>query len=582
MDGQFQINRSVREVCIFARQNVAKDPPFSNVDLISCRNLLIYLGPVLQKRVIPTLHYALRPGGYLMLGGAESLGDFAEYFASVDKKSKIFQKKRSAGRPIISFSDFGVRRGLGSKVAREPQSFSTVEKEADRLLFNRFVPASIVINEDMEIVQFRGKTGAYLEPATGQPTFNLVKMAREGLLVDLRAALTKAKKEKALVRKEGVYIRSNGGLREVILEVIPVRQPGLERFYVVTFQDGPTAVAAKDSKSAKKAPNVRDVTSKENQRLKGEQEQLRSQLQTLIEDHETMSEEFKAANEEIMSANEELQSTNEELETAKEELQSSNEELTTLNEELHNRNAELSVANSDLLNLFDNVNIPVVIVGTDLHIRRFTPPAQKLLNLLHGDIGRRLSDIRPNLEVQDLGQIVRGAIENESVMDIDVRGKEGQRYHMHARPYKTWDGRIDGAVISFQDIDAVLMKHHLELAQLYALELIESAREAILILDRDLVVTSANKAFYKQFEVAPRETQNRAIYDLGDGQWNIPKLRELLEGILPNNGRVEDFEVRHDFPHLGTRIMLLNARRIEPQTGQQLILLYIEDVTKKK
>jgi len=301
-----------------------------------------------------------------------------------------------------------------------------------------------------------------------------------------------------------------------------------------------------------------------------------------MEDHETMTEEYKAGNEEILSANEELQSTNEELETAKEELQSTNEELTTLNEELHNRNAELSSANSDLLNLFDNVSISVVMVGMDLHIRRFTPPAQKLLNLLPSDLGRRLSDLRPNLDLQDLAQVARDAIESVKSHEIEVHSKEGRRYQMLVRPYKTWDGRIDGAVFSFQDIDALLMKHRLDLAHLFAQELIEHAREAILVLDGDLRVSSANLAFYRDFGVARSETEGRALYELGDGQWNSPKLRELLENVLPNNGRVEDFEVRHNFPHLGERVMLLNARRIEPHAGEPLILLYIEDATDKK
>ena len=583
LNGGYQINKSVREMCIFAKQNVAKDPPFSNLDLVSCRNLLIYLGPVLQQRVIPTLHYALKPSGYLMLGESESLGNFADYFAPVDRKSKIFQKKKAPTPPPTYFSvlDYGGRRGDELKVPREAQAVSTVEKETDRVLFNRFVPASIVINEDMEIVQFRGKTGAYLEPAAGQPTFSLSKMAREGLLMDLRAALSKAKKERTAVRKEGVRIQSNGGTKEISLEVIPIRQQGrLERFYVVIFQDAPVVAAPKGGGGRKKSAKVE--ASRETTRLKNELVQTREQFQTLMEDHETMTEEYRAGNEEILSANEELQSTNEELETAKEELQSTNEELTTLNEELQNRNAELATVNSDLLNLFDNVSISVVMVGMDLHIRRFTPPAQKLLNLLPSDLGRRLSDIRPNLDVQDLGEMARDAIESVKSSEVEVRSKDGRRYQMHVRPYKTWDGRIEGAVFSFQDIDALLMKHRLDLAHLFAQELIEHAREAILVLNGDLRVSSANQAFYRDFGVTRPETENRALYELGDGQWNSPKLRELLENVLPNDGRVEDFAVRHKFPSLGERVMVLNARRIEPQAGQPLILLYIEDVTDKK
>jgi two-component system, chemotaxis family, CheB/CheR fusion protein len=505
----------------------------------------------------------------------------------VDKKNRIFQKKKSASRLATYFSgvEYGIRRVEDNKPAREPEAVSTVEKAADRALFNRFVPASIVVNEEMEIVHFRGKTGSYLEPASGHPTFNLVKMAREGLLVDLRAALSKARKERVPVRKEGVVIQSEGGTREVNLEVTPIRGEGMpERFYLVIFQDAPVSEPVKDRKgkeNKKSSAAAKGARGPENERMKREANQLREQLQGLIEDHETVTEEFKASNEEVMSANEELQSTNEELETAKEELQSTNEELTTLNEELQHRNAELSLANNDLLNLLDNVSIPVVIVGNDLHIRHFTPPAQKLLNLLPGDIGRRLNEIRPNLEVHDLGAMVRETIDTMSTHELEVRESENGKWHlMRVRPYKTWDNKIEGAVVSFQDID--VLKRNLEQAQLYADAISETAREAILVLDSNLRVTNANPAFYRNFEVSREETESRAIFDLGDGQWNIPKLRELLEKILPDNESVEDFEVRHDFPHLGPRVMMLNARRIEPQPGHQLILLHMEDATGKK
>jgi len=458
LDGGYQINKSVREMCIFAKQNVAKDPPFSNLDLISCRNLLIYLGPALQKRVIPTLHYALKPNGFLMLGNAETLGSFGEYFAPVDKKNKIFRKKTGAARVLASFIgvEHTLPRTADLRVIRERQVASGVEKEADRLLFNRFVPASIVVNEDMEIIQFRGKTGKYLEPAEGQPTFSLPRMAREGLLVDLRAALTKAKKEKGTVRKNGVLVQSNGGAREVNLEVIPIRRQGLtERFYLVIFQDAQPAEVAKKRPERKATGQGKDLMAREHQRLKSEVQQLREQMQSLIEDHETVTEEFKAANEEILSANEELQSTNEELETAKEELQSSNEELTTLNEEMQNRNVELTAANNDLLNLLDNVSIPVVMVGNDLRIRRFTSPAQKLLNLLPSDVGRRLGEIRPNLQVEDVSKHALEAIQSMTTQELEVQDSEGHWYLMRVRPYKTWENKIDGAVLSFHDVDVL-------------------------------------------------------------------------------------------------------------------------------
>ena len=583
LDGGFQINKSIRDMCIFAKQNLVKDPPFSNLDLVSCRNLLIYLGPVLQRRVIPSLHYALKPGGYLMLGASENLGGFADHFGLVDKKDKIYQKRKTTARLTTYFAnaDYLPIRTGDPKLARELPAPFTVEREVEHLLVNRFVPASIVVNDQMEIVQFHGKTGAYLEPPAGQPSFSVAKMAREGLLVDLRAALDTAKKTNASVRKDGVQIQSEGGPREISLEVVPLRGPTAhERFYVVVFQDVVRKPeAAEDKGKAGKMVKVARPAAPEAELLKREANQLREQLHSLIEEHESTAEEFKAAHEEVLSANEELQSTNEELETAKEELQSTNEELTTLNEEMQNRNAELGSANNDLLNLLGHVDIPVVMVSNDLRIRRFTPPAQKLLNLLPGDVGRRLGEIRPNLELEDLETLAREAIRHAAPQEREVRTNEGGWQMLYVRPYKTWDNRIEGAVISLQDVDA--LKRTLDQTREYADTIVESAREPILVLDIKLQVSGANPAFYRTFEVTPEETERRLIYELGNGQWNIPRLRELLEEIIPRNSRVDDFEMSHDFPHLGPREMLLNARRVELQPGHPFILLAIEDVTQK-
>jgi two-component system CheB/CheR fusion protein len=583
LDGGFQINKSIRDMCIFAKQNVVKDPPFSNLDLVSCRNLLIYLGPVLQRRVIPALHYALKPGGFLMLGSSENLGGFADHFGLVAKKDKIYQKRKTTTRLTTYFAgaDYLPGRVPDMRISRTAPAAFTIEREVEHVLVNRFVPASIVVNDQLEIVQFHGKTGAYLEPPPGQPSFSLAKMAREGLLVDLRTALDAAKKTNAVVRRQGLQIQSEAGTRTVNLEVLPLRGPtAQERFYVVVFQDElrPPVVLEAGGTRDKKLKSAR-ATAPGGDVLKREVEQLRNQLRVLIQEHETTAEEFKAAHEEVLSANEELQSTNEELETAKEELQSTNEELTTLNEEMQNRNTELGSSNNDLLNLLGHVDIPVVMVSNDLRIRRFTPPAQKLLNLLPGDIGRRLGEIRPNLDVEDLEGLAREAIRRAAAQERQVRTSQGEWQILHVRPYTTWDNRIEGAVISLQDVDA--LKRSLDQTREYADTIVESAREPIVVLDSGLRVTAANPAFYRTFNVSTGETEGRLIYELGNGQWNIPKLRELLEEIIPRNARVDDFEMRHDFPVIGSRNMMLNARRVGLQPDRPFILLAIEDVTEK-
>ncbi len=582
IDGGYQINKALREMCIFAKQNVAKDPPFSNLDLISCRNLLIYLGPTLQKRVIPTFHYALKTEGYLMLGSSESLGAFSDHFSLIDKKQKIYRKKQTTARLVNYFTEPAQMPPRPHEL-QHPKAANTgisVEKEAERLLLNRFVPASIVVNEHMEVVHVRGKVGAFLEVAEGYPTANLSKMAREGLLVDLHATFKKAKKTNTPAHAERVPVKSNGSTKEVNLTVSPVPVDGVTgKYFLVVFQEVAHKESPAPAKPGKKTA-AEKASSREIDRLRSENGDLKQQLRTLLEEHETTSEEFKSANEEVLSANEELQSTNEELETAKEELQSGNEELNTLNEELHNRNAELSVANNDLVNLLRNINVAIVIVGADLRIRRFTPLAEKLMNLISGDIGRRVGEIRPDLEFDGLEKVVKEVLENAIVQQHDLRGNDGKWYQLRVRPYKTWDNKIDGAVISLQDVD--VLKRSLDQTRAQATSLIESARESILILDDQLRVTVANDSFYRAFGLSRKQTEGQFIYEIGNGRWNIPELRDLLRNILSQNIRIENFHAVISFPRIGSRNLAFNARRIQAGPETQLILLTIDDVTERE
>ncbi len=584
VDRGYQIGKSIREMCVFARQDVTKDPPFSKLDLISCRNLLIYLGPILQKKVISVFHYALKPGGTLILGSSETIGGFSEHFTLIDKKHKIYAKKSvsSAPWPLEFGSEFPVGRGRGA-ARRDEESANgfDVLKEADRLLLSKYTPAGVIVNEDFEILQFRGHTGTFLEPAPGQASLSLLKMAREGLILELRAALHKAKSEGTPIRKEGIQFRHNGSLREAAIEVAPLHGPGSKRsYFLVLFYDttrpAPSELAPDRGRKAAKD----NAQAKLIRQLQQELAQTKAHLQSIIEKQETTNEELRSANEEILSSNEELQSTNEEMETAKEELQSTNEELTTLNEELQNRNLELSVANNDLVNLLSAVDIPIVMLDNDLRIRRFTPLVEKILNLIPTDVGRPITDIKINLNIPDLHRLILDAINSVTVKEQEVQDGQGRWHLMRIRPYKTADNRIDGAVMTWTNIDA--FKSQVSRSRRYAEAIIETVPESILVLDAELRVKSANPAFYQTFQVSPEETENRFIYELGNGQWNIPRLRSLLEDILPKATEIEDFEVEHDFPNIGRRMMRLNARQIRQDHATELILLAIQDVTKRK
>jgi two-component system CheB/CheR fusion protein len=330
-----------------------------------------------------------------------------------------------------------------------------VQKEADRIVLARYAPVGVVVDETMTVLQFRGRTAPYLEPAPGMASLDLFRMLREGLLADVRAALTQAKAENTAVAREAVQVPNGPKLRQVKVEVIPFKVPpsGI-RFFLVLFQEPAPGAAAPSPAAA--LPEVAPTAAEQRVApLQQELAALREYLQSVIEEQESTNEELKSANEEILSANEELQSTNEELQTAKEEAQSANEELATVNEELRHRNADLARVNNDLVNLLGGIGIPIDMVNRDLKIRRFTPPAEKLFNLIPTDLGRPISDIKPNLQVSDLAPVLANVIDTLSGHEGEVQDKDGHWHSMRIRPYVTLEGKIDGASIVLLDIDSI-------------------------------------------------------------------------------------------------------------------------------
>ena len=451
-DGGFRVTKALRDCCIFARQNLTKDPPFSRLDLISCRNVMIYLGTMLQRRVMSIFNYALRANGILLLGSSETIGNFGELFANVDRKHKIYMKRTAPTMASFGF-DAPARRQVIERAPMDEEitaAAPNVFREADRVLLSRYSPPGVLINENMDILQFRGRTSTFLEPAPGAATLNLFKMAREGLLAELRAAIHAARKKEGSVRREGVRVVSNGNAAIVAnLEVIPFKAVTGEQCFVVLFEEVPPEPKKGKAPKAKKVEP--ESESRQVQRLKRELDSTREYLQSIIEEQEAMNEELRSANEEIQSSNEELQSTNEELETAKEELQSSNEELTTLNEELENRNAELAEANNDLINLLASVEIPIVMLDSEMRIRRMNPGAQRTLNLIASDVGRPIRELKMTLKGDDIERMVRGVIENLEMRETQVQHKDGRWFSLRVRPYKTTENKIEGAVLVLID-----------------------------------------------------------------------------------------------------------------------------------
>lgn len=585
-DGGYQISKAVRDACVFARQDVTKDPPFSKLDLISCRNLLIYFGPALQKRVIPTFHYALKPDGLLLLGGSETIGGFADLFALADRRHKLYTRKPSAHRMEFELPRHGpAEEPAAPRPAAAPATAAgfDYQREADRILLGKYTPPGVVVNEHLDILQFRGHTGPYLEPAAGAASLNLLKMAREGLLLELRGAINDARRHNGPARRAGVQVKSNGGFHAVDVEVIPLHPSPASRTgcFLVLFEETapaalPTGVAPRAAKPAKLAATA---DNKLVAQLRQELSATREYLQSVNAEQERTNEELQSANEEILSSNEELQSTNEELETAKEELQSTNEELTTVNDELHTRNAELGQVNNDLVNLLNSVQIPIVMLGGDLRIRRFTPLAERVLNLIPTDVGRPLSDLRPNLLVPEFERLIAEVMDSLTPKEVEVQDREGRWHSLRIRPYRTLDNKIDGVILALVDVDTARRAlAEAREAREFAEAVVETVRQPLLVLDGDLRVKSANRAFHELFKTRPEETEKRFIYSLGHAQWNHPKLRELLEDILPKNSRFENFELDVEVPGAGRRKLILNARRITADGKQaQCILLAMEE-----
>jgi two-component system CheB/CheR fusion protein len=468
--GTFQVQKSLRDMCVFSRHNVMADPPFSRMDLISCRNLLIYLEPSLQQRVLPLLHYALKPEGRLVLGASETVGPLRDLFGEVDKRHKLYSRKpatRTLHRlptfplqearktPRSDASDHDEGAGHGTGAAPLPAA-AAVQKEADRLLAS-FAPPAVLIDPNLEILEFHGNTKPYLTPAEGKASFSLLKMARPELAAPLRSLLHRAKKSRRAVREDGISLQSKGARHEITLEILPVKGGSREDIsFLVVFRPAAANAESVDKRIRKPTARARGGSEESEAlvaRIEREFASSREHLRALIEQHDTSNEELQAANEEAQSANEELQSINEELATSKEEIQSSNEELTTVNDELHNRNDELGRANSDLANTIHGVHIAIVIVGRDLTLRRFSPMAEELLGIVPADIGRPITNIKMKLGPLDLGQLLNDAIDTLLPSEREVQIDGGRWYGLRIRPYITLEGRVDGAIFSLVDID---------------------------------------------------------------------------------------------------------------------------------
>jgi len=586
--GGYRVKKEIREMVVFAVQNVIKDPPFTKLDLLSCRNLMIYLEPELQNRLIPTFHYALKPDGILFLSASESIGNHPELFAARDRKWKFYRASHSAASARTAVvSGLSWSADGGSKTPEETMKKTKETNYAElsrRVLLQSFAPASVVTDLKGNILYVHGDTGKYLRPAPGQATLNVIEMAREGLQLELRAAILHAASQGTPTLDRAVAVKTNGDVQNVSfsLRLLPDPDAG-EALLLASFQDLPAA-PGKPVPAAKPRRGKQVAVSVETERIATLERDLsytRENLQATIEEQQASNEELKSTNEEIQSTNEELQSTNEELETSKEELQSVNEELVTVNTELQTKIEQLTSMQNDMKNLLDNISVGTIFLDEHLIIRRFTREAVRAYRLIASDVGRPLGDIKSDLENEDLLARAQGVLDNLTPYEAELRTANGAWYLVRIQPYRTLDNIIEGVVLTFTDIGKrVEAEAAVQAARDLAEGIVDTVLEPLLVLDGSLRVVSASRSFYRDFHALPADTLGRPIYELGNRQWNIPALRELLETILPRDRSFDAYVVEHDFPAIGQRRMLLNARRIVGKTGNtQLILLAMQETS---
>ena len=561
----YQVRPDLRELCVFACHEVGSDPPFSNLDLISCRNLLIYFGRPLQERVLDTFHFALKPSGALFLGRSESLGGRLELFSMVDRKYRIYRSKPPSGRRALHrvLGRSGVLAPLPPPAgAAAPVAVGGME----RTLLDRYAPPGLYLDEDLLIRSFIGDVSAYLQPAAGLANLQLGRMLPAGAALDIRTAIRAAGKSQRPVRREIIWIAPDGATREVTLLVMRVVEGEGRKGYLVMFEPPAAAPAALAA-----AKPLRRRERNELVRMSRQLSASREQIQTVIEEQERAAQDLRSAHEEALSANEELQSSNEELQTAKEELQSANEELATVNEELQERNQQLDRLAGELGMLIAGVNISIVHLDRDKRVRRYSPTAGKLFNLIASDVGREFSQIKPSLTLPELDPLVNAALERGTVAEREVQDRSGRWFSLRVRPFRGEGSRIEGVLIALVDIDATKRS---------VAGIVETMNEPLLVLDDEFNVLTANSAFYRIFRTTRRDTQDKKLFELGNRQWDIPELRNMLKEVLPEHQRFENFRVERVFPQIGRKIFLLNGMQVVDEgIGSENILLIFQDVT---
>jgi two-component system, chemotaxis family, CheB/CheR fusion protein len=556
----FRVQKQVRDCVVFAVQNVLRDPPFTRLDLLSCRNLLIYLGPDLQQRLFPLFHYAIKPGGCLLLGTSETATSHTELFTAIDSRWKIY-KRRDV--PRVAVPMFELRHAQPSRDSEErpPRPHASapagMARSVEQLLFARFAPATVIVNERGDIAYFHGRTGRFLEPSTGEPRHNLFTMAREGLRLSLQSALRSAAKEGHEIILRDLSVRTEGGFQPATIIVRRIADPepvrGLFRvsFMIPSVKPDPKRTPAAKTRAAR-------AKRRENALL-----EARASLQETLDELQSSNEELKSSNEELQSTNEELQSTNEELETAKEEMSALNEELQTLNTELQLKVEELAQVNDDMQNLLNSTDIATLFLDRELRVKRFTEQARRVVRLLASDVGRPIADLVPQVRNSTLTDDAQRVLNTLTPHEAEVQTLDDRWLLVRMLPYRTASNSIDGVVITFVDIDRLKRAESRAASSSFAESIVQTVREPLIVLDQEMRIVSANPAFSRLMSLDAGEIQDQLLFSIARGAFAQPRLRTLLERVASNDQPIEAF----DFDITGVdgteHRVQLSARRLE-------------------
>jgi len=578
-EATYRVKKDLRATVVFAPQSLLSDPPFSHLDLVTCRNLLIYLEPDAQQGIIALFHFALDPGGAMMLGNTETVGRHSGVFEPLSKKWRIYKR---LGATRLDIANFPVLRG--QPVRQKPEQQTATGQSPDqtlpaadlarRALLERFAPAAVLIDAAGRVVYFHGSTGAYLEQPTGEPSSDVFTIAREGLMTKLRSAVRKVRDEGSDVSFEA-KLRDSVGHRAVMVTASPITGSGKGHILISFAPSGAGATRT--------TPALQENQSQEAD-LRDELSSVQSELQNTIEHLETANEELKAANEEAASMNEELQSTNEELETSKEEMQSFNEELHTVNSQLRSNVRDLEDSTNDLNNLLAGTDTATLFLDEKFCIKWFTPSLRELLDLLPGDIGRPLEHFARKFRDDSLLSDAARVMQKLQVLETEVSGFGGRWHLRRMLPYRTLDNRIAGVVITFLDVtDTRTARQASTEARIYAQAIVETIRQPLLVMDDALNVVSINPAFEALFQVTNADEVGRPVIELAHGGWELPPLRDWLESLVRDGQPFNNAELDQKFPVIGLRHLLINGRKLLREGGRQsLILLAIEDVTDRR